>query len=113
MRDVNELFEFVLSHFRVAHRHGDTAQCFCPIHRDKTASLTVTKKIDRIVVFCHAGCQTKDVLAAVGLTMKDLFLRQINRRAAVGRDMLRAERNAGLKKHTTTLIVTVLIATPR
>ena len=74
MRDVNELFEFVLSHFRVAHRHGDTAQCFCPIHRDKTASLTVTKKIDRIVVFCHAGCQTKDVLAAVGLTMKDLFL---------------------------------------
>lgn len=74
LRDVNELFEFVLSHFRVAHRHGDTAQCFCPIHRDKTASLTVTKKIDRIVVFCHAGCQTKDVLAAVGLTMKDLFL---------------------------------------
>jgi putative DNA primase/helicase len=47
----------------------------CPIHNDREASLTVkygTKKRDQVMLKCGAGCETKDVLAALGLTFADL-----------------------------------------
>ena len=38
----------------------------CPAHDDKTASLSVGKGRDnRIVVHCHAGCDHRDILAAI------------------------------------------------
>lgn len=46
----------------------------CPAHDDKTASLSVGKGRDnRIVVHCHAGCDHRDILAALGLSEADLF----------------------------------------
>ncbi|MCH8045187.1 MAG: hypothetical protein IID44_15865 [Planctomycetes bacterium] len=46
----------------------------CPGHDDRTASLSVTEGTDgRVLVFCHAGCETPAVLSAIGLTVKDLF----------------------------------------
>lgn len=46
----------------------------CPAHDDKKASLSVGKGRDnKIVMKCHAGCNTVDVLAAMGLTKADLF----------------------------------------
>lgn len=46
----------------------------CPAHRDSTPSLSVSLGRDRrILVKCFAGCQTEDVVSAMGLTMKDLF----------------------------------------
>jgi putative DNA primase/helicase len=27
----------------------------------------------RVLLFCHAGCRTDDVVAAIGLSMQDLF----------------------------------------
>lgn len=47
----------------------------CPSHPDDTASLSIArgKADDRWVVHCHAGCRPDAVLAAVGLTMSDLF----------------------------------------
>lgn len=46
----------------------------CPAHDDKKASLSVGKGRDnKIVMKCHAGCNTVDVLAAMGLTEADLF----------------------------------------
>lgn len=47
--------------------------CRCPAHDDKTASLTIGKGSNGIVVCCHAGCATADVLRAVGLGYKDLY----------------------------------------
>lgn len=47
--------------------------CRCPAHDDKTASLCVRDGDKGIVVKCQAGCDTKDVLAAMGLKMSDLF----------------------------------------
>ena len=44
----------------------------CPCHRDKTPSLQLTQDDGRILMHCHGGCRTDDILQAVGLTYKDL-----------------------------------------
>ncbi|MEU3356073.1 hypothetical protein [Streptomyces sp. NPDC037389] len=47
----------------------------CPAHDDSQPSLSVDyKSADRkTVVWCHAGCHTEDVVAAVGLKLSDLY----------------------------------------
>ena len=46
----------------------------CPAHDDRTASLSVSTGQDgKILLHCHAGCKTPDILAAIGLEPKDLF----------------------------------------
>ncbi|WP_236735301.1 AAA family ATPase [Mycolicibacterium elephantis] len=52
--------------------HGK-AQAQCPAHDDGRASLSVTAIDGSVLVYCHAGCQTPDVLAAVRLELCDLF----------------------------------------
>lgn len=52
----------------------------CPAHQDRTASLTVTAKDSprdgrkRIYLCCHAGCGNDAVMAALGITAKDLIV---------------------------------------
>jgi putative DNA primase/helicase len=46
----------------------------CPAHPDKNPSLSITEGSDgKILLNCLAGCQTKDVCAALGLSLSDLF----------------------------------------
>lgn len=45
----------------------------CPAHEDKNPSLGVDDKGDRVMLRCYAGCHNDDVVAALGLEMKDLF----------------------------------------
>lgn len=46
----------------------------CPAHEDKRPSLAVRALDDgRVLIHDFAGCSTNDVLAAVGLTLEDLF----------------------------------------
>lgn len=68
-----EIYNDNLKHFTVVKRCGDRAQCKCPAHNDKQASLTVTRGNKGTLFHCHAGCQTANILAAVGLEMKDVF----------------------------------------
>lgn len=49
-------------------------QAKCPAHDDHRASLSITVKDSKILISCHAGCATEDVVAAVKLSMVDLFL---------------------------------------
>ena len=63
----------LVSHFEGAKRINSTSyQCKCPVHRDEKASLTVSSKGSRLLLHCHAGCDTKVILEAVGLSFKDL-----------------------------------------
>src|SRR6266446_5518588 len=57
-----------------AARSGHDWLANCPGHDDRTASLSVTEKNGKILVFCHAGCEAKDVVAVLGLRMSDLFI---------------------------------------
>ena len=70
---MNEIFERNLTYFKVVKRYADRAQCICPCHNDKQASLTISKG-DRCTLFkCFAGCNFEDILGAVGLDKKDTF----------------------------------------
>jgi DNA primase len=45
----------------------------CPAHADDTASLSVSDRPDRVLIHCHGGCDTIDVLEALGLDWGTLF----------------------------------------
>lgn len=45
----------------------------CVAHEDRSPSLSVTNGNKGVVINCHAGCATEDVVGALGLTMADLF----------------------------------------
>ena len=48
--------------------------CQCPAHDDRVASLSISEGDDeRALVHCHAGCTTPDIVAALGLELRDLF----------------------------------------
>ena len=66
-------FEETLKRFNVVSRNGDRAQALCPAHKDKQASLTISRGDKCTLFHCHAGCDTSDVLAAVGLKLRDTY----------------------------------------
>jgi len=45
----------------------------CPAHEDRTPSLSIKQTDDRLLVHCFAGCPASDVVAALGLSLADLF----------------------------------------
>jgi hypothetical protein len=57
-------------------RRGSNTQwsSICPGHDDKRPSLSLAEGEDsRVLMKCHAGCRTEDILKALSLTMRDLF----------------------------------------
>lgn len=67
--------ETLLARLDGAKVRGDGSwQARCPAHDDKSPSLNVRRGDDgRALVRCYAGCEVEAVVAAVGLTMGDLF----------------------------------------
>jgi len=66
--------ESFLSRFSHVRKTPNGWQACCPTHGDKKASLSISVKEGKILLFCHAGCHTEAILEAVGLKSKDLFL---------------------------------------
>jgi putative DNA primase/helicase len=55
-------------------QRGGSWNAKCPAHADSTPSLTVSQSGDgRVLVNCFAGCKAEAVVAALGLTMRDLY----------------------------------------
>ena len=55
-------------------KQGDRYVARCPAHHDREPSLSIGEGADgRILLHCWAGCETRDVLAALGLGWSDLF----------------------------------------
>lgn len=68
------LTEF-LSRLEGVKGRGGQYMAKCPAHGDNKPSLSVgLGKDNRILLKCHAGCSTEDILDALGLQMKDLFV---------------------------------------
>lgn len=67
-------------------RNGRT-QAQCPAHDDTSPSLSITAIEGQALMHCHAGCATVDVLAAIDLTLGDLY------------DEPRPKRVAGIPAH--------------
>ncbi|MFA5877543.1 MAG: hypothetical protein WC880_04245 [Candidatus Paceibacterota bacterium] len=46
----------------------------CPSHEDKRSSLSVSENPNgKVLLHCHAGCDTETIVAAIDLEVKDLF----------------------------------------
>jgi len=53
--------------------HGKWIAC-CPAHEDRSPSLAIKECSDgKVLLKCFAGCETEDVLAAVGMTFSDIM----------------------------------------
>jgi hypothetical protein len=71
-----QLLEGLLGH-RCAVKEIDDGKAMaqCPAHDDRTPSLSIGLRNDGkgVVIYCQAGCQTPDIVAALHLQMSDLF----------------------------------------
>lgn len=67
----------ILQKFEKPKKTGSVYNVKCPSHDDKNASLSITEKDGKILLHCHAGCQTKDVISSLGLKMQDLFIENL------------------------------------
>lgn len=57
----------------------------CPAHEDRTPSLGILEKPDGVLlVLCRGGCETSDVMRAVGLSLADLYPRRARDHRARG-----------------------------
>ena len=66
--------ELVLSKLPSVKRMGDGWNAKCPAHRDRAPSLKLDQGADgRALIRCHAGCTTEAIVAAMGLSLRDLM----------------------------------------
>lgn len=74
----------------------------CPAHEDKSPSLSIREDADRILLKCHAGCTTLEVVQALDLELADLFLKPLTSsdRRWNQEDAERAMSARGLKRAT-------------
>jgi len=64
----------ILKHIKNVKKSGNGFTGLCPVHNDNINSLSISQAKDgKILIHCHAGCSTEKILAALGLTMPDLF----------------------------------------
>src|SRR4051794_39134293 len=70
--------DLVLDRLEGVRQRGDYYyQALCPAHEDCDPSLSIAEGEDgRALLKCFAGCETEEILAALGLEMKDLFERR-------------------------------------
>lgn len=87
--------DLILARLPGAKKHGERYLACCPAHDDKSPSLSLSRGKDgSALVHCFAGCETRDVLAAVGLELRDLFLDNLSKdqRQQYQRNKLETER---------------------
>jgi RecA-family ATPase len=69
----------ILPYFHGVRGHGSQYMATCPCHEDKRQSLSIGEGHTGVVIKCMAGCDTRAVLAQVGLRPRDLFYDQEQR----------------------------------
>lgn len=67
---------------RVKPTGSDQWLACCPAHEDRSPSLSIKQVDDRLLINCFAGCPASDVVAAVGLSLTDLFDRPLEHHRA-------------------------------
>jgi hypothetical protein len=74
MREPLELVRDRLAERGLRSGNGEQFDCCCPGHDDRKASLSVGVGDDgRVLLKCQANCQVEDVVAALGLTLAQLY----------------------------------------
>ena len=64
----------VLSRLDKVQRIGnDRYKALCPSHDDRSPSLAIKDEDGRLLLHCFGGCETSDVLGAIGLDFADIM----------------------------------------
>ena len=64
----------VLSRLEKVQRIGnDRYKAICPAHDDRSPSLAIKDDEGRLLLHCFGGCETLDVLGAIGLDFADIM----------------------------------------
>jgi CHC2 zinc finger len=70
----NTPVDHVLSHLQGVRRSGAGWMAKCPHHDDRQPSLSIKEADDgKVLLHCHRGCGTADIVMSVGLSFGDLF----------------------------------------
>ncbi len=77
----------------------DQMMARCPAHEDRNASLSIKVTDDRILLHCHANCDTTAVVNSVGLQMSDLMLDEKTPTAELTRPHLSTTTSKPAKKN--------------
>lgn len=73
--------EEVLNRLSGVRKTANGWQAQCPAHEDRKASLSVSMADERILMHCHAGCETPAILEKIDLKPRDLFLNPLPKQA--------------------------------
>jgi putative DNA primase/helicase len=65
--------EAILARLQGVRQEGGGYAALCPAHNDKKPSLSIKVNNGKILMHCHAGCDTRVVLDKMGLKMSDLL----------------------------------------
>lgn len=72
--------DILLARLDKVRRSGGEWQALCPAHEDKSPSLGIKEADDgTLLIKCHTGCATREILAAVGLGLPDLYPEHLRR----------------------------------
>lgn len=63
----------ILQRLQKVRRTQNGAVALCPSHEDKKQSLSVKESESKILLNCFAGCDTQEIVSALGIELKDLF----------------------------------------
>jgi hypothetical protein len=89
--------DILLSRFDKVRSAGpDRWSAICPAHEDKSPSLSIRLTDDRILLHCHTGCAVEDIVGAMGLEMRYLFLLPLEHQRL--REMARAGSTRNLEE---------------
>ena len=67
-------------------KSGNGYSARCKGHRDRQPSLSITFRDGRAWLYCHSGCLFDHILAAHGLTARDLYVNDGNEPLIVSRE---------------------------
>lgn len=71
---VQAALDALSSHGLSPKESGQGWSCRCPAHEDHHPSMSISRGDDgRVLLRCHKGCPPESIVAAIGLTMSDLF----------------------------------------
>jgi hypothetical protein len=70
---VERVREALIEHGCVPRGSNLKLRARCPVHGSHGPTLAVSQGQGGAVLYCHAACETPDILAAIGLTYPDLY----------------------------------------
>ena len=65
--------EELLRYFKGVKKNGSGWKAICPCHNDRQASISIIKGDKKPLIKCHAGCDYRDIINAIGLKPQDIY----------------------------------------